>query len=1267
MLAAGFVTSAFGQIQVAGTLQVNVDATAPPVGAYTFITNNGAMGGVFVVTNYNPTSANGTTPQILAVGGTGAHGILLDGNSFLNHYTAVTGNTPLLPPATMVGATPVFSVEAWMCKGTIQSETAPVAWGTRTAGQNCSCNWGYNTSFGGFSWQNSDQAWASVPTPGMWHHLVWTYDGTAVTGGVGTIRLYRDGVLDKAAIQTTAIAVNSAFNILLGAQHAGTGIFGVASGVLAKVRIHDGVLSASQVANNYNFEVGNFTIPTASALATAPLHRYSFNQPATNNALGLTVPDTGTAAGSPAIIKGTSNPLAAPIFDGNELILPNYGANSYATNAYVDLPNGMLSSLSSSNGGPGEVTLELWVEPTASKTWAELLYFGNSTIGEIQTNGGTYTGTAGIVLPAQVNTTVEQSGVRSTFGSGNFNIGCYLISSRKHILMTWDEPSNTIKFYHQGIQVGQFAFPQKMNAIVDVNNWLGRSGYSGDQLVAGNYREFRIYNRVLSPAEVHLDYLVGPNDAQSGGALTWNGNLDGNWNTGTFDWLASGISTNYTDGSNVRLDDTATGTTTINLTTTLTPKSVSAVNYTKSYTIGGVGNISGTGGLTKVGNSTLTFTGAQTNDYTGPTTLVGGKLIVSNLANGGSPSAIGASGTNFNNLAFSGGTLSYQGAATNINRGYLVTDAGSTLEVLNSLGLSGAIRAVNYGNLTKTGVGTLIYNSVGTNQLSAGTLPGYNVAQGTVVFDGTAGPQTNNNLTEIWVGGSTNFGGNLIVSNATLLSSSWLTVGRGNGSIGNLSTLTLNNGIITVSANGFSMGFDGGLPGNLATQVTTLNGASAITCAGNANLGESAGSFGTLFISNNSWLKCVTPRIGLNAGSTGAVYIANSGALTNPGFTSIGASAVGRMVVKDTGVWNSTGDFNVSDIANSIGELDISNNATILCNGGIWVGKSAGTIGTVNQAGGNFLKTGGGDFLIGGLAGATTSVGTWNLSGGLLSVNGNFQPGTYGQGTFNQTGGTVLDNATVSIGRYAGGVGVYNISSGLLFMTNTGTTIIVGEGGTGTLNISGTGLVVSTNTVNIGNLVGGAGTINLNGGTLVTKRVFMGNAGASSTFNFNGGLLQAASVGATADFMSGLSTAYMLAGGARIDTGTNNLTIAQDLNTDYTGGGLTKLGTGSLTLGGYLYYVGPTVVSAGTVNLTTHDIGGGSLQLADSTSLGVQVLDNNGNNVAASSLAVGTSTGAAMTFNLGSFGNPSAAPLNVSGGTVNLNAPLPSTLIPAAA
>ena len=72
---------------------------------------------------------------------------------------------------------------------------------------------------------------------------------------------------------------------------------------------------------------------------------------------------------------------------------------------------------------------------------------------------------------------------------------------------------------------------------------------------------------------------------------------------------------------------------------------------------------------------------------------------------------------------------------------------------------------------------------------------------------------------------------------------------------------------------------------------------------------------------------------------------------------------------------------------------------------------------------------------------------------------------------------------------------------------------------------------------------------------------------------------------------------YVQNGGAIIDTTNFNITIGQNLLTGGTGG-LTKLGTATLTLSGASIYTGPTIVSNGTLNITGSLSGSGAVTVA---------------------------------------------------------------------
>ncbi len=125
----------------------------------------------------------------------------------------------------------------------------------------------------------------------------------------------------------------------------------------------------------------------------------------------------------------------------------------------------------------------------------------------------------------------------------------------------------------------------------------------------------------------------------------------------------------------------------------------------------------------------------------------------------------------------------------------------------------------------------------------------------------------------------------------------------------------------------------------------------------------------------------------------------------------------------------------------------------------------------------------------------------------------------------------------------------------------------------------------------------------MNGGTLTLGRVTGGYG--SGTFDFGGGTLRPAA--STTAFMRDLTDAYVQRGGAAIDTAGYNVTIAQPLLHDpllgtSPDGGLTKVGTGLLTLTGANTYAGPTTVTAGGLQLAyTATLASGSTVVSSAT------------------------------------------------------------------
>jgi len=673
-------------------------------------------------------------------------------------------------------------------------------------------------------------------------------------------------------------------------------------------------------------------------------------------------------------------------------------------------------------------------------------------------------------------------------------------------------------------------------------------------------------------------------------APRWEGQVAGGvWDIGsTANWIemSTTLPTTYAEGNAVLFNDEATGTTSVALGVSVHPAKVTFYNTNLSYTLAGSGRISGATGLTKQGAGDVAL--HTQNDYTGVTRIEGGTVTVTNLANGGQPSPIGSSSSAANNLVLAGGALRYNGAAATVDRGYSLQAANTGIDVQTDLALSGPLNAAPGSGFVKTGPGRLAYVGAGVRELSGGAAPaGYAVANGTVVFDGTGGAQTNHTQNDFHVGNTVNQGASLILSNTTLNVDSWFSIGRGNGTVGNVSTATLYDSRVRTA--NLSIGWDAGIPGNLASQILTLRGNSSISNNADMNIGESFGSTSSIYLHDNSvFFSDSRVHLGWHNGGVGSMTLSNSAVVNVDAWFSLGhEGGTGTLTLWDNSLVNVLWDMNVTDVNTGSATMDIHDNAVVRANN-FFVGKGAGSTGIVNQDGGSAV--------------------------GRLNDGNEIHIGFHGPGTWNLSSGSmIMPNHWFIIGRWSDGPGTFNMNGGTVIhgTNNTGRLFRVGEDGVGVLHLNAGSIETACNEVTIGWNASGDGTLNLNGGSFQARRIIGGTG--LSTFNFNGGVLRAGP-NANANFMSALGNAVVMAGGAVIDTGTNNVGVNVALTDGGGNGGLTKQGSGALYLNAANTYVGATLVSAGTLG------GNGSIagpvtvaagaSLSPGTSLGTLTINN---------------------------------------------------------
>jgi autotransporter-associated beta strand protein len=414
-------------------------------------------------------------------------------------------------------------------------------------------------------------------------------------------------------------------------------------------------------------------------------------------------------------------------------------------------------------------------------------------------------------------------------------------------------------------------------------------------------------------------------------------------------------------------------------------------------------------------------------------------------------------------------------------------------------------------------------------------------------------------------------------------------------------------------------------------------------------------------IGDNATLTPVDLIIGDGTGVTGRLdQTAGTAATGNGNWSFVGRNG-------GTGIFNASGGtFTTGELYIGGGPYNGGGTGTLTISGGaitanstadfgdgsgtnIGLGLDSGSNGTINLHSGS-LTASNGEIRIGLDAGAT---GLVDQSGGTASYAGHVGIGRFGNGTYKLSNGTV--NASTGYGfttiaGAGGSTGLLEVSGGTFNSTTGG--MIVGEGWTGTGTAAGTLTVSNSGTVNIGthNLLLAAtsiatGNVNLSGGTLQVGSISKGSG--TGVFTFNGGTLKAS--GTSGAFLTGLSQAFVNPNGGTVDSNGFDITIAQDLLDG--GGGLTKTGTGTLTLTGANAFLGNSAVNAGTVEFTTKQSSIGPVSVAAAGGLRAKAFDTFTSPLVASSVTV--AGGSTLTFDFNSLNFSASTPLISSTGDLS--------------
>ncbi|WP_178119528.1 Ig-like domain-containing protein [Pseudomonas sp. SCB32] len=624
-------------------------------------------------------------------------------------------------------------------------------------------------------------------------------------------------------------------------------------------------------------------------------------------------------------------------------------------------------------------------------------------------------------------------------------------------------------------------------------------------------------------------------------------------------------------------------------------------------TVGIASTLAGSGSLNKAGAGTLVLSSASNEaSMSGGMTVSGGTLQISD-------DNYLSSGT----LTLDGGRLTNNATGFTIDNAIVLGAGGGTINVgggagATSLVLSGIISGT--GTLTKNGQAILELS--GNNTYSGLT----DVQSGTLILSHANALGTTAGSTNVTSGATVRIAGALTVAESFTIAGTGTTVSSVNygalhlvsGSSALSGTVTFNSDADISAASGSTLTLSGALSGssnlnktdagtlvlsNTANEagmsggMTVSAGTLSIGADDNLSSGTLTLAGGTLAASGST---TVDNAVTLTAASTisAAGNLALSGVLS--GSAALTKSGAGTLTLSGSNTLSGAVYLSAGGLTLSGGSAIGDGSAVTVTSGTTLTLASAETIGSLAGLGSVVLNaqlTTGGDNtnttysgVISGASGLTKAgSGTMTLTGnnlftGAVSVSA-------GGLTLNRVGGALSDSASVTV------------ASGAT-LTISADEAIDSLFGAGTVALGGQSLMVGVNgaSSNFSGSITGSGALVQDGtGTLTLSGANSSQGWATRVYDGTLAIANAGNIGTGAIELNGgtlsISNDMTLANTITLSGAGGTLSVAAGkavgLSASNTGtGGLTKAGSGTLTLSGSNNYLGTTTVSAGTLSVT---------------------------------------------------------------------------------